>query len=382
VAEAGFEVATAAGVLRLAHGRSVWMVSRKALPGVGGMERLSAQVVAEVGRLVPVTAIARNAAPPAVPAFVIAAAVRLVGGLLRGRVALLHLHDPVLAPLGWIARAFGVPVVMTLHGLDVTYPHALYRLWFRVLARRCDAYVCISAHTASLAAAAGIARERLHVVPVGVTAVPPDPLPADDSWTWPSAAPLLVTVGRLVERKGVRWFVDEVLPPLVERVPDLHYAIAGSGPEDMPIRETARRRGLDGRVHLLGEVPEDEKWALLRRATVVVMPNVPVPGDAEGFGIAALEAAQAGRPLVAADLEGLRDAVIDRRTGVRVPAGDAAAWTRALATLLARATLAGALGRRAARGVAAHFDWDRIARRYLEVYRDALECREALECSK
>jgi len=397
-------MAAEADVLELSRGRSVWMVSRKHPPTIGGMELLSARIVEEVGRIVPVTPIVRSVSPLGLLWFLPASACRLLAGLIAKRVAVLHLHDPVLAPLGWLARPFGVPVVVTLHGLDVCYPHPIYQAYFRSFARSFAAYVCISGHVAALAEAAGIAPDRLHVVPVGIAsdrhpdspdareldARPGGPVVnrsaietrqphAGDKDValapapWPEDASLILTVGRLVARKGVRWFVAEVFPALAQRFPDLHYAVAGSGPEERAIREAVAVRGLAGRVHLLGEISDARKSGLLARAAVMVMPNVRTYGDSEGFGIAALEAAGAGRPLVAADLEGLRDSVIACRTGVRVAPGDATAWIDAITRLLARPTLAEALGRRARRAVTAHFGWPSIARRYCEIFRSVLE---------
>jgi len=365
------------GVLALRRGSSVWMVSRKHPPTLGGMEVLSAKVVEEVGALVPVTAIARGVTPLGLIWFLPLSAGRLLAGLIARRVAVLHLHDPVLAPLGWLARCFKVPVVVTLHGLDVCYPNPVYRAYFRSMARSFAAYVCISRHVATLAEAAGIAPTRLHIIPVGIASDVrrrhPDTPPPRTSAPWPDDASLILTVGRLVTRKGVSWFVSEVFPSLAERFPDLHYVIAGAGPDENAVREAIGARGLEKRVHLLGAVSDSAKRALLDRASVVAMPNVPVVGDAEGFGLAALEAAQAGRPLVAADLEGLRDSVISCHTGVRVAAADAAAWIGAVTQLLKRPSLAEALGRRAKRSVATRFAWGHIARRYCDIYRAVLE---------
>jgi phosphatidylinositol alpha-1,6-mannosyltransferase len=397
-------MAAEADVLELPRGRSVWMVSRKHPPAIGGMEILSARIVEEVGRLAPLTTIAKSVTPLGLLWFLPVSAGRLLAGLIAGRVAVLHLHDPVLSPLGWLARPFGVPVVVTLHGLDVCYPSPVYQAYFRSFARSFAAYVCISRHVVALAEAAGIAPERLSVVPVGIASDRrPEELDARELGAgpaskavdrsmhairhsdmgdrdcelarapWTDATSLIVTVGRLVPRKGVRWFVAEVFPTLAQRFPGLHYAVAGSGPEESSIREAVALRGLTGRVHLLGEVSDGWKSRLLVRASVVAMPNVRVPGDCEGFGIAALEAARAGRALVASDLEGLRDSVIACRTGVRVAPGDATAWIDAITHLLARPTLAEALGRRARRGVTTHFGWPSIARRYCEIFRSVLE---------
>ena len=87
------------------------------------------------------------------------------------------------------------------------------------------------------------------------------------------------------------------------------------------IEASIRRHRLDGKVVLLGQIGEEEKWALLSASDLVVLPNLHVPGDIEGFGLAVLEAGASGTFVLAADLEGLRDAVIEAGNGQRVASG-------------------------------------------------------------
>ena len=142
---------------------------------------------------------------------------------------------------------------------------------------------------------------------------------------------ILLTVGRLVPRKGVRWLVTEVLPRLAERRADWIYLVVGEGPERQAIAEAARRdQRVAQRVHLLGQISDDELRTAYAAADLFVMPNVPVPGDSEGFGIVHLEARAAGLPVVAADIEGISESFISGEDGWLVPAGDAAAFVDAI----------------------------------------------------
>lgn len=87
---------------------------------------------------------------------------------------------------------------------------------------------------------------------------------------------------------------------------------------------------LQKRVHLLGYLPESQLKTVYAAADVFVMPNLPVSGDVEGFGLVALEAATYALPVVAAALEGIQDAVVPERTGYLLSAGDAERWERLL----------------------------------------------------
>ena len=110
----------------------------------------------------------------------------------------------------------------------------------------------------------------------------------------PDGAVVLLTLGRLVRRKGARWFTRHVLPGLA---PDITYLVAGDGPEANPIRVAAVQAGLGDRVLLLGRVDDDTRELLLRGADLFVQPNIRVPGDIEGFGLVTIEASMRGEPL-------------------------------------------------------------------------------------
>jgi len=113
--------------------------------------------------------------------------------------------------------------------------------------------------------------------------------------------------------------------------------------------------GVADAVDFLGFVTEQEKWELFRRSWVHVLAS-----PKEGWGISCLEAAAAGTPTVASDAPGLRDSVVDGRTGFLVPHGDVEALAGALARILRDPALRDRLGRQA-RGFAEAFSWDATA---------------------
>jgi glycosyltransferase involved in cell wall biosynthesis len=245
--------------------------------------------------------------------------------VLVGDVLLYLLLRPVIA-------ALRVPHATMAMGKDVVWQQPVYQRLVRLVLPRAPQVLAISAATAATVVAAGVPADRVQVVRLGVGI--PGGGPARDEararvrarYDVPDGSVVLVTVGRLVRRKGVAWFLDAVLPDLDGAV----HLVAGSGPDAGRIEQVVDARGLAGRVRLLGAVPEDERELLMRGADVFVQPNIAVPGDMEGFGLVAVEAAVRGSLVLAADLEGLRDAVLPGRTGELVPSGDAAAWRAAL----------------------------------------------------
>jgi phosphatidyl-myo-inositol dimannoside synthase len=185
----------------------------------------------------------------------------------------------------------------------------------------------------------------------------------------PSDALLLASVGRHQERKGFHWFAERVLP----RLPGAHYLVGGEGPFTAAVRGAAERAGVGSRVHLPGRLSEEELLELYAGADLFVMPNIPVSGDMEGFGVVMLEAGMAGLPVVAADLEGIRDVVRGGENGVLVPTGDAAAFAAAITVLTSDRNALEAASRRAAEYTAGTYSWNGVVTRMLEIFGRSME---------
>lgn len=264
-------------------------------------------------------------------------------------------------------------------GRDVTLPVAAYQ---RVLLprsfRALDRVFPISRATAAECLARGLSADKVELIPCGVDVGRFAAEPRGDARAAllrllgpgaeriPPDALLLCSVGRHQERKGFHWFVERVMPLLP---PDVHYLLAGAGPMTDTIRAAVRRNAPGDRVHLLGSVPDRDLATVYAGADLFVMPNVPVPGDMEGFGMVMLEAGASGTPTVAADLEGIRDAVHEGENGHRVPSGDAAAFARVILRYRDDRSALAALSRRTARFTANTFGWREMADRYVAALR-------------
>lgn len=317
-------------------------VTRKFPPSVGGMETLAASAWRALERQ-PVRAglVALGGRQWWLPLFVPWAALRIVAARLRRPGTVVLCGDALLQTLLWpVLRLTGTRHATMVMGLDLTWRVAPYQWCLRRALRSARRVIAISSATADVARARGIAADRVAVlrlaVPVPVPAVTPAERAAAraalcERFGLPQRTLLLVSVSRLVRRKGMRWFVEAVLP----RREDASLLIAGSGPEHEGVAAAIAARGLAGRCRLLGAVDDATRELLLRGGDAFVQPNLPVAGDMEGFGLVAIEAAARGALVVAADLEGLKDAVLPGTTGLLLPPGDAAAWTATLAALAA-----------------------------------------------
>ena len=248
------------------------------------------------------------------------------------------------------------PMLFNLHGAHVAPLADPQTLGGRMLRSADWIVACSNATLEHLIALAPEIRPRSSVVYNGMPA-PPGPAAAP-----PTHPPRLVCLGRLHVEKGF----DVALAAadlLVERWPDLEVVIAGEGPARQELETLAARGRLPDRVTFPGWVAPDAVHALLACASVVLVPSIH-----EGFGLVALEAALAARPVVASRVEGIPEVVLDGETGILVPPADAQALARAIDGLLEDPVRGAALGARARERAIERFGVGRCVDGYLEVY--------------
>ncbi len=304
----------------------VLFVTRTYPPQIGGMERYSRDLYHALKDEIRTDLLANTRGRRYLPLFLI----RCVFYLLRNGRKYTHIHfgDAVLAPLAYLAGSLSdCRVSITVHALDIIYDNRLYQLIIPYCLRRLDRIVAVSRYACEECVRRGVDSDRICVIPNGIRfSDPTGPAPPLQAVLEkyridfnPAEQKLLFSVGRLIRRKGIAWFVEKVMPQLPG---DYLYLVAGTGPESDAITAAVHRENLHGRVHLPGHITESEKQCLYQHATLFIMPNVSIPGDAEGFGITIIEAAAFGLPAVAANIEGIPDTLIDGVTGSLVPERD------------------------------------------------------------
>ncbi len=342
-------------------------ITRNYPPRVGGLETFSYHLIREFERDGRALRIALSRGKPHLIWFLPFCLLRAVFLCRRHSIRHVHLCDGLLAPIGvLLKRVLGVRASATVHGLDVTFRFPGYQRLISRSLRGLDRIVCVSRATHGACLARGVPDGKCAVIPNGID--PRAVVPSPDSGRLLRETEerlgfslvgrrVLLTVGRLVPRKGVAWFIQHVVPRLPR---EFVYLVAGDGPERVRLDRLIQETGTRDRAALLGFVTDALRNALLARADVCIMPNISHPGDMEGFGIAALEAGAAGVPVVASDLEGIRDAVLHGVTGYRVPERDGAAFVDAILRLgLDRTSIREA--------VCAAFSWQTVADRYRRV---------------
>ncbi|MEJ2744962.1 MAG: glycosyltransferase family 4 protein [bacterium] len=232
-----------------------------------------------------------------------------------------------LLPTGLVGRLLslisGTPYVIYVHGEEVNVLKNLRRekaVAFGAL-RAAHAVIATARPAYEEALRQGVRPDRLHLLSPAV----------DDYFFTASPHPervrgryglgdkqVLLTVGRLVERKGHE-MVIRALPCLKRDFPDLIYLVVGTGSIEERLKRVALEEGVSESVVFAGRVSREDLVDCYAACDLFVMPHRELPdGDTEGAGIVFLEAAALGKPVIAGNTGGTGDSVIDGKTGFRV----------------------------------------------------------------
>jgi glycosyltransferase involved in cell wall biosynthesis len=174
-------------------------------------------------------------------------------------------------------------------------------------------------------------------------------------------------VGRLRKEKGQAILLD-AMPQVIKEVPDAKLLVVGDGPDRSQLIRRSKILGIADHVLWFGFKEPAETLQLYS-----IMDVVAVPSLFEGFGLTAAEAMAAGRPVIASDVDGLKEVIKDGVTGYLVPIGNSNVMAKRLVELLFNPSKAQAMGEAGRQRVKQHFSLERFAEATLSAYRDFSE---------
>jgi phosphatidylinositol alpha-1,6-mannosyltransferase len=169
---------------------------------------------------------------------------------------------------------------------------------------------------------------------------------------------IILTVGRLVERKG-QDKVIEALPAILEKIPNALYVIVGDGPEKEKLQVLSSKLQVENNILFTGEISEEKKTAFYQLCDVFVMIPRQIGPDVEGFGTVYLEANQFGKPVVAGRSGGVAEAVVDGATGLVVDPENINQIAEAVIKVLTDESLGKKLGEQGRERVEKEFGWEK-----------------------
>ena len=271
--------------------------------------------------------------------------------LKGGRAARRNSYDIVLGGSGLIspvtcllANKAKARSVLFVHGLDLVVDNWIYQHVFVPFLRRHERVIANSRNTRTLAIGKGCPANRIEIVNPGST-IPPESLleQADAVREELGLAnnKVVLSVGRMVPRKGLAEFLESAWPRIIDAQPNAILLVVGDTPDDALLKDSSGAKRLmeaidrcrADTVRFLGAVDDENLWNCYAAAHTLVFPLIRVKGDVEGFGMVAIEAAAAGTPTVAFPVGGIVDAVSQGANGLLVPEGDYQAFADAVVSI-------------------------------------------------
>ncbi len=352
----------------------VLFITRNFPPGKGGLERFSFNLYSALRKQTDVILLRwskRKLLFVGLPYLLI----RSIRILFTQKIEIIYLNEGLLSILTVFLKPFKVPVVITINGLDITYRNKVYQWVIPKCVSATDGIICLSRATKDQCAVRGIPEGKIVVIPpsfsdefyINEDKVSLKQEAADRLGLRIKDKKILLSVGRLIKRKGIHWFIDNVIARLTAEVRDFVYIVAGDGPMRHGIENIIRNKGLSGQVVLLGKIGDALLKVFYNISDIFIMPNIPVEADIEGFGLAMLEAASCEVPVIASDLDGIRDAISDGKNGYLVAPFDSDAYLAKIKELLSIDNRD--FNKKAREFTVANYNSDKVASEYLDKFK-------------
>ena len=321
---------------------------------------------------------------------------------------LIHFNDGLVATYCyWIKQFTKVPVTATFHGLDITFPSRLFQRFGIKVLRNIDLGICVSDATREACVSRGFNHTKLCTVANGVDHHIPKQLMNREELTDLllkeyqvdiSGKKIIISIGRAVKRKGFSWFATKVAPHLYGNIIWLHvgpYATNSTLTQMLP--QSLRTKlelfsgglsdsedliqgvnKLSGNGYMLGKVSQPLLNSLLHHAQLFIMPNIPVHGDAEGFGLVALEASITSTWVIAADLEGIPGAIHKGKNGMLLPTLQDGLWVKTINELIRNQASLEQLSQKGQAYTLETFSWDTMASEYVAKFQSLITRKVAV----
>jgi len=366
--------------------KRVLIITRNFPPLLGGMERLGFNIYKQlrthfdcdiVGPTGSGAALQRGqkaweCRPSPVSVFIVTALLKSFWATARNKYQVCIAGSGVTALIAVIiSRLRGIHSITFIHGLDLIANNRIYQNIFVPFIKYSDIVVANSHNTARLAEKVGVPGNKITILHPGVDM--PEEIRGHRNFREShnlQGKSLLLSVGRLIPRKGLAEFIRHSLPAVVRQHNNTTFVIIGSEPEDAldkggrvlkDIQAAIVETGLEQHVILVGQVEESVLQAAYREADFFIFPLRETPGDVEGFGMVAVEAAAFGLPTIAFSEGGVCDAVKQGESGFLVAPGDYDAFSKTIINCLDNTVPAPSPA--SCRTFAGRFHWDRFGDR-------------------
>ncbi len=286
-----------------------------------------------------------------------------IGKLARSkRFNIVHINWPFPHILfGICAKAVSTcRIFATFYGLEIRWLKKKFPFLvkpFSWLLSTADVITAISSHTAR--ELKGIVKREIPIIPFSITVESPSDVVSDEKF--------ILFVGRHVERKGVHILI-EAFKIIHKEIPH-NLVIVGDGPERKGWERMCADYRLTERVNFTGWVSKAELHSYYKNCSFFVLPaTYDKHGDTEGLGVVMIEAMSYSKPVIASNVGGITDVVIDGYNGMLVRHSDPQELARAMRILASDSALRLRLGANAKRTIDERFNWDKIVSKLIGLY--------------
>ena len=308
-----------------------------------------------------------------IPFFLLAQFFSLLLFINKIRPDIIHAHW--IIPQGLVAVLvrffYPVPVVVTAHGADLFgLQGRLFQTLKRFTLQRVQGCTVVSRPMAKIVEdliPTGFKQQiKTTIIPMGVDATVFSPAGKDPSIREQLSIHglFLLYVGRLTEKKGVRYLID-AMSLLIEDQPDAKLLIIGKGELEVELKEHVRNLGLSQQVYFAGSIPNSRLPVYYASADIFVGPSIEIgSGDREGFGLTFIEAAMSGCLIIGTDSGGIVDIITDKETGLLISEKDSKAIADCIMFAVRHEQKAACIRARGRQKCIDQFDWKVIAGKY------------------
>ncbi len=385
----------------------ILIISHKYPPSIGGMQTHCYKLVQELEKHNKIHDLIWKSNYPRIIFFLTVVFRALLKIRRNPDIKVIYVNDGLMSlvctPLLWFTK---VPIVATIHGLDINFPSKFYQNWAKKYLNRFSQIIAVSEPTRNLCIKKGILPEKVtlveNAVDINFTEEPEDPdfrkklgkeIKVDLSDKF-----ILVSLGRGIPRKGFNWFAKNVVPKLPDKVVYLVLArknpqeklfnliekltskslfekirlLVGAEIDGKALQQTIIDQNLQGKVYLLSQFSDSRSkiFQIIKHSDLFIMPNIAIPGDYEGFGLVALEAASQGTLTLAANVDGIPSAVKNEENGLLINPGDAKHWADTIQFLISNPQiLKEKAGQFKINTLTKGRSWESMSSNYLDVFK-------------
>ena len=292
--------------------------------------------------------------------------------LSRNSYDVIHCHFAFVGLRFGLLKHFGVintPLLVSLHGKDVNLKR-LHGGYYKYLFENADAYTANTKFTAQKAEALGCPHEKIQILHVGLST---SKFKRYSTSTDDSASNSIVSVGRLVEKKGFHYSIEAITKVVANTNVNFNYYIIGDGPDKRRLQQLIDTKKVSKIIQLVGKKTIEEVIEYYNKADLFILPSIEAEdGDSEGQGLVLQEAQAMEIPVIGTNHNGLPEGVLEGESGFIVPEKDVDSLAEKVIELLGNSNLRIEMGKKGRKFVIENFEQKLLNNHLIEIYQNLI----------